>query len=87
MRVYSAAFLISMAFATPAMALSSGPIFDPRAPSICNIGQTKATAQSALPGNEIVRPGTRINLRAVVIRIVLRVLGCRVETPVPPPRY
>ena len=59
MRVYSAAFLISMAFATPAMALSSGPIFDPRAPSICNIGQTKATAQSALPGNEIVRPGTR----------------------------
>ena len=66
MRVYSAAFLISMAFATPAMALSSGPIFDPRAPSICNIGQTKATAPVGSSGNEIVRPGTQINLRAVV---------------------
>jgi hypothetical protein len=87
MRVYAAAFLISMAFATPAMAITQGPILDPRSPSICNISQTKATAQRAAPGNEIVRPGTRIDLRAVVIRIVLRVLGCRAEAPRPLPRY
>src|SRR6476620_6491562 len=69
MRTYVAAVLISMALISPAMALSSSPIMSPR-PTICDIGRP-TTANRALPGNEIVRPGTRIDFRQIVIRIVL----------------
>ena len=80
MRTYVAAVLISMAFISPAMAISSSPIMDSRQPSICDIGRP-TTATRALPGNEIVRPGTGTDFRHIVIRIVLRVLGCRVSAP------
>jgi hypothetical protein len=83
MRVHVASVLISMAFVTPAMALTSSPIMDPRQPSICDIGRP-TTETRALPGNEMVKP--RLDLRAVVIRIVLRVLGCRVAAPRPTPQ-
>jgi len=83
MRVYAAAILISMAIATPAMALQSVPITDPRAPSICDIGRPSTATRAALPGNEIVRPGMRIDFRQILLRIVLRVLGCRAPVPAP----
>jgi len=77
MRTYAAALLISMAFISPAMAITAEP--RPRPNPICELGRPTPNTK-ALPGNEFTRPGQVLSLRGLIIRIVLHLAGCDQKT-------
>jgi hypothetical protein len=80
---YVAAVLISMAFVSPAMALTARPAPESR----CLLFRASAEPQRALPANEVTAqrigmPGER-NFARIAVSILLRVLGCEAPRPQP----
>jgi hypothetical protein len=77
---YVAAVLISMAFISPAMALTARPVPEPR----CQLLRSSPEPQRALPANEVAQrigiPGER-NFARIAVNLLLRVLGCEAPRP------